>query len=118
MYRNSGFLGETPLQIFTDTTTVGGGVYTYYVTAYNEYGESGPSNEVTFIHYCYGDLNGDNIRTVQDAVTLLSYIVGSTPLDSYRNVTADANRDGNINIMDVVYIHRMIVGLEEAPSCQ
>ena len=61
-----------------------------------------------------GDCNGDYFFGVADLVTLNNYLLGKTDQILYEN--ADLNRDGNINIFDLILMRRMFV--EKAPLSQ
>lgn len=56
-----------------------------------------------------GDVNGDGVLTITDAVGIIDYIIGehtlSFPLDA-----GDVNGDGKITITDAVYIVSLILG--------
>ena len=53
----------------------------------------------------YGDVNGDEILNVLDAVLLLSMILGQSELD----YIGDMNQDGILNVLDVVILVGLIL---------
>ena len=70
----------------------------------------------TLINRCYfntynlGDINQDGYINITDIVTLVSYIVGSSNLNSSQMHLADTNEDGFINIIDIVQLINFITG--------
>ncbi len=63
--------------------------------------------------YPRGDVNGDGVVNVTDAVLLLRSLVGLQTLTSDQRGRADVNGDGRINVSDAVLILRIVVGLED-----
>ena len=72
--------------------------------------------DTTLINRCYfnfynlGDINQDGLINITDIVTLVSYIVGNTDLNSDQINLADTNQDGVINIIDIVQLINLITG--------
>jgi len=70
----------------------------------------------TLINRCYfntynlGDINQDGYINITDIVTLVSYIVGNSDLNSSQMNLADTNEDGVINIIDIVQLINFITG--------
>ncbi len=58
-----------------------------------------------------GDVNGNGVVTVADAILVLRHIVDMSKLDSEQLKRADVNGDGAVNVGDVVLILRYIVKL-------
>ena len=56
-----------------------------------------------------GDVTGDGIVDIRDAVLLLQYLAGNTTFNDRQLRAADANADGNVTIADVVTIMQMII---------
>ncbi len=55
-----------------------------------------------------GDVNGDGVVTLLDAVAVLRAVIGETNNISRDGV--DANEDGSISVLDVIVVVRHIVG--------
>ena len=55
-----------------------------------------------------GDANGDGGVTITDAVSVVDYILGNTPVD-FDAEAADVNHDGQVNITDAVGIVDIIL---------
>jgi hypothetical protein len=53
-----------------------------------------------------GDANGDGTISVSDAVDIISYILGETPLD-FNASAADLNNDGKVTVTDALIIIMM-----------
>lgn len=94
-------------------------------TAYNS--ETGVINfnatsnaEVTLIAtkipetHLYGDVNGDNKVTVQDASKLQKYCVSKVELNETELKAGDVNNDGRVDIKDSTMIQKHIVGLVQS----
>ncbi|MCH8990347.1 MAG: PQQ-dependent sugar dehydrogenase [Acidobacteria bacterium] len=64
-----------------------------------------------------GDLNGDGLVNVFDAIILLQIIVGLAPQSDDASVLADLNRDGQTNVFDAILVLQHIVGLTEISGC-
>ena len=64
----------------------------------------------------YGDINLDQQLNVLDVVTMVSYVVGSTDLNSEQINSGDANSDGSIDVLDIVQTVNNIVTQEPMPS--
>lgn len=59
----------------------------------------------------FGDVNGDSVINSADALSVLSYCVGSLELTSEQLRCADVNADGRVNPSDALEILRYTVGL-------
>ena len=57
-----------------------------------------------------GDLNEDEILNIQDIITLVNVILGSTILEGCALEAADMNTDGIINIQDLISLVNAILG--------
>ena len=110
---------ELWLQGTTETSAVYQGridrTYRFYSVARDNVGnvEGAPTapDATTRTTVLLGDLNGDKILNVRDAVRMLRYIVGLGPLSDEQIAIGDMNADGILNIKDVVMALRASVGL-------
>lgn len=59
----------------------------------------------------YGDVNGDGVINVTDAIIVLRHVVGLQSIPPEQLPAADVNDDGDINVVDAISILRYIVGL-------
>lgn len=59
----------------------------------------------------YGDLSGDGEVKVDDAISLLRYVVGLEEFSPEEIKAADVNGDGKVDVQDAILILRHIVGL-------
>ena len=57
-----------------------------------------------------GDLNEDEILNVQDLITMVNQMLGSTSLEGCSLEAADMNMDGIINIQDLISLVNAILG--------
>jgi len=57
-----------------------------------------------------GDLNEDEILNIQDIITMVNLILGSTSLEGCALEAADMNEDGIINIQDLISLVNAILG--------
>ena len=57
-----------------------------------------------------GDLNEDEILNIQDLITMVNQILGSTSLEGCALEAADINMDGIINIQDLISLVNAILG--------
>ena len=64
-----------------------------------------------------GDLNGDGIVNVFDAIMGLQIIVGLIEPTPAQLVVIDVVRDGDINVFDAILLLQHIVGLTEITEC-
>ena len=60
--------------------------------------------------YDYGDANGDHTVNASDVVSIVNKMIGKTPA-GFNEPAADVNRDGKINITDIVALTK-ILGLK------
>ena len=56
-----------------------------------------------------GDVNGDFIVNILDAVQLVQYVLGNISFDNDQIAAGDLNQDGGINILDVVAMMNIIL---------
>ena len=56
-----------------------------------------------------GDVNGDFIINILDAVQLVQYVLGNISFDDDQIAAGDLNQDGGINILDVVAMMNIIL---------
>lgn len=68
-----------------------------------------PSNPLTFtlMDILMGDVNGDGELTYADADAIAKHIIGQTPT-GFNKEMADVNNDGDVNIIDIVLLIKMI----------
>ena len=57
----------------------------------------------------YGDVNFDGELNITDVITLINFILGTTPTEE-ESLTADISQDGIINILDVIQLVGEILG--------
>ena len=57
----------------------------------------------------YGDVNFDGELNITDVITLINFILGTTPTEE-EALTADFNQDSIINILDVISLVGEILG--------
>ena len=86
-------------------------VKTLYIPVYDGakkiFGQEPPGGGTTIV---YGDVNGDNIVGILDALLISQYYVGLNPaVFIYEN--ADVDLDGTVNIIDALVVARYYVGL-------
>lgn len=70
---------------------------------------------VTEIGYTYerlcGDVNGDGDVNISDVITLINYLMGTTP-SAFYEVNANVNQDTEINITDVSLLINLVMSAE------
>ncbi len=73
------------------------------------------TNNFTIVPFIDGDpLNG---VTTQDLILIQRHILGLEPLVTYNLLAADINKSGSITSLDVVELHKLIVGIyQEFPN--
>lgn len=97
--------------LYTDFDVVPGErYYYYYKTLRTNLTESDASNNVSTVPLTAqpGDANGSLNVNVIDIVTVVSYITGDNP-QPFIFDAADVNKDGEIDVMDIVRIVNIIV---------
>jgi hypothetical protein len=97
--------------VYTDFDVVPGErYYYYYKTLRTNLTESDASNNVSTVPLTAqpGDANGSLNVNVIDIVTVVSYITGDNP-QPFIFDAADVNKDGEIDVMDIVRIVNIIV---------
>ena len=65
----------------------------------------------------YGDVNFDGELNITDVITLINFILGTTPTEE-EELTADISQDGIINILDVIQLVGEILGTTVTQSVQ
>ena len=65
--------------------------------------------EEDFVVELYGDVNFDGELNITDVITLVNFILGTTPTEE-QELTADMSQDGIINILDVIQLVGEILG--------
>jgi hypothetical protein len=65
----------------------------------------------------YGDVNFDGELNITDVITLINFILGTTPTEE-EELTADISQDGIINILDVIQLVGEILGTTFTQSVQ
>ena len=70
---------------------------------------------VTEIGYTYerlcGDVNGDGDVNISDVITLINYLMGTTP-SAFYEVNANINQDAEINITDVSLLINLVMSAD------
>lgn len=59
----------------------------------------------------YGDVNGDDIISIDDATLIQKYLVGLEELDKYQLIAADVDKDGKVTIKDATLIQKLLAGI-------
>lgn len=62
-----------------------------------------------------GDVSGDNLVNIVDALFIAQYTVGTRTLSATTQVFADVNGDGQVTIVDALFIAQATVGLPDRP---
>ena len=90
------------------------GTHTVTATPYSDIGAGIPLT-VTFtvVDNLNGDVNGDSVIDIVDALLTAQYYVGLNPA-GFNAGAADANCDTHVDIIDALLIARYYVGLEES----
>jgi len=73
--------------------------------------------EEDFVVDLYGDVNFDGELNITDVITLINFILGTTPTEE-EALTADMNQDGIVNILDVIQLVGEILGTTFAESVE
>jgi len=73
--------------------------------------------EEDFVVDLYGDVNFDGELNITDVITLINFILGTTPTEE-EALTADISQDGIINILDVIQVVGEILGTTFSQSVQ
>ena len=90
--------GESALELITNLSTLR--------DARNTYDQLIATPPVTF-----GDLDGQDGISANDALVVLQYTVDLTSLTEYQQRAADVNQDNNIDTKDALFILQRVVGL-------
>ncbi|MCH8185709.1 MAG: hypothetical protein IH862_06380 [Chloroflexi bacterium] len=77
----------------------------------------GDTSSVDIVPGVCGDMNGDELVNVFDAILDLQIIVGLVSPTSAHMLLGDVVRDGEINVFDVILTLQHIVGLTVITSC-
>lgn len=88
------------------------GVYIYRVEAESASGRFRLIDRVFEVrdNLITGDLNGDGIVTVADAVLLERFLLNDSETSEIVSVNADLNDDGRTDVFDMVVMRKMIIG--------
>ena len=62
-----------------------------------------------------GDMDGDGLPSVGDAIKILRFVVGLDMPDSTESWLADVNSSGDPDVSDAIKVLRAVVGLEQWP---
>ncbi len=74
---------------------------------------SGPNTSYVFSPFKNNDANKANGVTTLDVALIQSHILQKSTLNSpYKILAADVNGDGKVSTLDIVYIKRLILGLD------
>jgi hypothetical protein len=57
----------------------------------------------------YNDVNMDGVWDVTDIVLTIQNILGQIIFNSTQTVNADLNNDGNVNILDIIFMVNLIL---------
>ena len=57
-----------------------------------------------------GDVNSDGSINVQDIVSVVGFVLGTTTPDDDQSCASDLNNDGFINVQDIVGLVNLILG--------
>lgn len=59
----------------------------------------------------YGDVNGDGVISMADALMTQQAAVRAVELDNIQKIAADVNGDGRVTLADAVDIQRLVKGI-------
>lgn len=109
-----GAMVNVPLMVADDTA-----IGTYDIVVKNvelvKYGNSAQIHHgdrkttLTIKEMTMGDVNGDGRVSVADAISIINYVLGRTPV-SFITKAADVNGDGGISLADAVAVVDIILG--------
>ena len=77
----------------------------------------GSSHQLTVVPRVCGNLNGDGLINVFDAIISLQIIVGLIEPAQAQMILGDVVRDGTINVFDAILTLQHIVGLTQITEC-
>ena len=60
----------------------------------------------------YGDVNNDDKVDYDDLKLLVKYVHNSTKMNSYEKTVSDLNGDGQINMNDIIILHKHLGGID------
>ncbi len=66
--------------------------------------------------YKQGDVNMDNHIDIKDVILVLRYAVGIIALTDKQAPLADINSNGEVTVIDALYIQKKIVNTQETPT--
>lgn len=66
--------------------------------------------------YKKGDVNIDGDIDVKDVVLVLRHIVGMITFTDTQYSLADIDSNGNVNVLDALYIQELILNMPETPT--
>ncbi|NLI70908.1 MAG: copper amine oxidase [Firmicutes bacterium] len=75
-----------------------------------------PGDPVAAEEMMAGDVSGDGVVNVFDAILVLRHVVGLGTLSDEEEARADLNGDGKVDVSDAIAILRHVVGLDGPPS--
>ena len=73
------------------------------------------TTSITVVNYILGDVNGNNMVDIGDAVSIVNYLVGK-PSATFIEKAADTNKNNQVDIGDAVTIVNYLVGKTESLS--
>ncbi len=77
--------------------------------------KAGNASAATIRVFKMNDVNKTNGITAQDMALIQSHILGKITFNSpYKIIAADVNGDGKVTTLDIVYIKRLILGMDTA----
>lgn len=59
--------------------------------------------------YTVGDINGDSVKSVADAVSLLNFLISKDSLSEVEYLSSDLNSDGEVDIYDMILMRRLLI---------
>ena len=112
---SGGILHPSKGYIIPDVSVIVNGTNNYNTTNTGSYGFNclpNSSNE-TIRLYKINDINKTNGVSTIDVALIQSHILGKNILNSpYKLIAADVNGDGKVSILDIVYIKRLVLGID------
>jgi len=59
----------------------------------------------------YGDVNGDGVISMADAVLIQQYGLQLVELDKYQLIAADVDGDGSVTLKDASMVQKLVAGV-------
>lgn len=59
--------------------------------------------------YTVGDINGDSIKSVADAVSLSRFLMGAESFSTVEYLSSDLNSDGEVDVYDMIFMRQLIL---------